>query len=459
MKKAGFRRKGFNPGFSPFYHVLSPFLNPTTLMKNVLLSACLLLSVLQLPAQVFTTVGNVTNPTGVCYCLNQGGDAATAVWFDNGIAIDFATTSILFDETFEIYLGTDDGGGHGISMTLQQEGPAAIGDGGEALGYGGASSILRALNIEIDTRADAHAGDAGAGGADHLAITTNGAYNVDPILAGPLALPNLEDGNYHSVRIVLIYNHFAPPASTVTAIIDGVHTLTAVFDFRLIFDSNVFLYYGFTGGVDGVANNEHKVSFASPGSPAACSAFTFPVELIDFRATPGPGRSVTLDWTTASELNNAYFEVRRSRDGNLWEAIGRVKGAGTTQVAQAYTFTDQPPQTGRLYYQLRQVDHDGTFSLSDRVETYVDFASRYHLSLSPNPARAHTTLRVEGITEDEELLVEMVDLTGRRMLVQHVRGQGSQEIPLDLQGFAPGLYWVRAGDPHQMVTTLLRLAP
>jgi hypothetical protein len=73
-----------------------------------------------------------------------------------------------------------------------------------------------------------------------------------------------------------------------------------------------------------------------------------PVELTSFNAS-AVGKSVQLNWSTASETNNMGFEIERSvistpinRERNLiWEKIGFVEGKGTTTEIQNYNFTDQ----------------------------------------------------------------------------------------------------------------------
>jgi hypothetical protein len=109
----------------------------------------------------------------------------------------------------------------------------------------------------------------------------------------------------------------------------------------------------------------------------------FPVELIDFHAE-ADGPKVQLFWITASELNNDYFAVERSLDATTFEEIGQEMGAGTTQDIREYQFTDANPVARTLYYRLRQVDFDGTFTYSDvlQVEGVQVEAS---MKLYPNP--------------------------------------------------------------------------
>jgi len=419
----------------------------------------LLFSSLFAVSQTYTSVGDVSNPTTFCYCLNENGSEASAVWLDNGITIDGIPNSVIvFDQTYEVFLGSNDGGGHGISMTLQQESNTAIGSGGSALGYGGPSGITSAIHFEIDTYADAHSGDAGLGGSDHIAITTNGNFGIPPTLAGPLAIPNIEDGNYHALRVIVLLNKLSPSNSQATLVLDDVYSLSTTFNPFLIFSGTSPLYVGFTGGIDATTTNIQRVSFAAPGTPGSCSSFTFPVEFIDFTATPGPGLSVNLDWRTASELNNSHFEIRRSLDGQFWEYLGEVEGVGTTQEVQSYRFTDYQARPGRQYYQLRQVDLDGSYALSEVVEVYVGMGEqRFTVHAWPNPAQTQTQIRVEGMPQQGPLLLEVVDINGRRLIARQFASRGKIETTVDLSSLSPGLYWVRAGEQDNMVSQMLRV--
>ena len=68
-----------------------------------------------------------------------------------------------------------------------------------------------------------------------------------------------------------------------------------------------------------------------------------PVELTSFDATADQDR-VVLAWNTATETNNAGFEIERSRDGQVFKKIGFVSGTGTTQEEQWYQYEDDVSQ-------------------------------------------------------------------------------------------------------------------
>ncbi|MBL7964499.1 MAG: T9SS type A sorting domain-containing protein [Flavobacteriales bacterium] len=106
------------------------------------------------------------------------------------------------------------------------------------------------------------------------------------------------------------------------------------------------------------ANNFRSWTLSNPSQP-------LPIELISFRARCEQSQ-VIVEWTTATERNNDYFAVEKSRDGNDWQVIGIVDGAGNSLEAINYMLVDPEP-TSQAMYRLSQTDFDGTTTTSDVV--------------------------------------------------------------------------------------------
>jgi hypothetical protein len=128
-------------------------------------------------------------------------------------------------------------------------------------------------------------------------------------------------------------------------------------------------------------------TFQDFANPSLMGTLTFsgcdplPVELLSFTATKKNG-TVVLNWATASEKNNNKFIIERSSDGINWVAVGEVIGIGNTSSITNYTFTDLDPLDGISYYHLRQIDVNGSSSISWPV---VVLTSNQQVSVSPNP--------------------------------------------------------------------------
>lgn len=186
------------------------------------------------------------------------------------------------------------------------------------------------------------------------------------------------------------------------------------------------------------------------GGPYYSAPLTvIPVEMVNFAAKP-VNNTVKLNWLTASERNNGYFDIERSANGREWSAIGQVKGNGTTAKATNYAFADETPLATVNYYRLKQVDMDGKSSYSPTVS--VNFKGNgKQLSVFPNPANDRLNLVSDRF--DTEGVVDIYDLSGR--LVQSVKNTNTQ---LDISRLNAGVYQLRLLDKTGAVMSQTRFA-
>ena len=144
---------------------------------------------------------------------------------------------------------------------------------------------------------------------------------------------------------------------------------------------NTRYYFRIFGATNSVANRTGTYTFC--GS-AGLGSSILPVEIISFRAAE-QNNKIILSWVTASESDNQYFEIERSINGNQFEPIGRVAGAGTTSQTTHYNFTDVTPVTRINYYRLKQVDIDGRYKYSAILTTKLNSKLEKGVNISPNP--------------------------------------------------------------------------
>lgn len=135
-----------------------------------------------------------------------------------------------------------------------------------------------------------------------------------------------------------------------------------------------------------------------------------PIELISFSANVN-GSRVDLNWATASEKNNAFFSLERSKDGLRFEVLRTIKGVKNSSSMLDYRETDYNPYTGISYYRLKQTDYDGTGAYSDVVA--VDLSSEVaEMSIYPNPNTG--IFKIDLTTgAKKEILVALFDLSGK----------------------------------------------
>ncbi|MHA6246899.1 GDSL-type esterase/lipase family protein [Pontibacter sp. CAU 1760] len=145
----------------------------------------------------------------------------------------------------------------------------------------------------------------------------------------------------------------------------------------------------------------------------------FPVELLSFSAMLNHAGQPVLKWKTASEKNNAFFEIERATDEQAFLKIAQVKGAGTTPTEQTYTFADLSAPAGVLHYRLRQVDVDGTSSISKIVVVQVperEVKLRVYPTRSNNRTNLNLTLHHHETGHRAELVV--YNMAGKRVYQQ-----------------------------------------
>lgn len=123
--------------------------------------------------------------------------------------------------------------------------------------------------------------------------------------------------------------------------------------------------------------NAFTLASSSPINP-------LPVELLFFDAKLNNERKVDLIWQTASEHNNDYFSIERSQDGENFEVITIVPGAGNSNDLLSYLSKDENPFPGISYYRLKQTDYDGDFEYSPIK--VVQLLKEGIVSIYPNPS-------------------------------------------------------------------------
>lgn len=139
-----------------------------------------------------------------------------------------------------------------------------------------------------------------------------------------------------------------------------------------------------------------------------------PIRLIDFKATK-KGAGIAIDWVTATETNNQYFEIEKSSDGLNWQLLATVKGQGTSSYTHTYQQIDNNPFANKNYYRLKQVDQDGKFTYSNI--SVVDMQSGIYnniLSVSPNPVGSNNaTITLYANDKAQPATLYIYDINGK----------------------------------------------
>jgi hypothetical protein len=172
-----------------------------------------------------------------------------------------------------------------------------------------------------------------------------------------------------------------------------------------------------------------------------------PVELSSFTSNIIT-RDVKLNWVTASENNNAGFEILRSaqNDNGSWTKIGYVTGNGTKTTPTNYSFEDKNLNTGKYNYRLKQIDYNGNFeyfNLAGEVE--IGVPKKFDISQNyPNPF--NPTAKIDfDLPFDSKVSMKLYDISGREVmtLVNEQKSAGYYTVQMNGNNLSSGMYFYR----------------
>lgn len=179
-------------------------------------------------------------------------------------------------------------------------------------------------------------------------------------------------------------------------------------------------------------------------NPTNCG--TIPVELLDFKAQK-ENATVKLLWSTASELNNAYYAIERSENGKTFDKIGEINGYGNSNTLKSYQYMDEKPMNTVNYYRLRQVDFDGKETVYKTVS--VNFGKNTTTKVYPSTAKDKINVEVSGDNGASDLLV--VNLLGQVVKAQKL--QNTEGVfPVNISDLPNGSYIMRIVSKNENVS-------
>lgn len=160
-------------------------------------------------------------------------------------------------------------------------------------------------------------------------------------------------------------------------------------------------------GLGRLANETHLQLYAKSVTPAVYQQ-VLPVSLVSFTATK-QNQNSRLSWITQSEQNNAYFNVLRAGDDQVFESIAQINGAGNSTEAKTYSYTDYQPLAGNNYYQLTQTDFDGQPKIIGEVKLLTFDIGKTALTILNGSQNVSAVLTA---TKSENAKVQLYTVTG-----------------------------------------------
>ncbi len=171
--------------------------------------------------------------------------------------------------------------------------------------------------------------------------------------------------------------------------------------------------------------------------------FPLPINLVDFTVSEKTGNAL-INWSTSVEIINREFVIERSLDGTHFTAIGTTKPSLTAFSKKAYSFTDWNIGSlgvNKIFYRLRQLDKDGSATVSRIVALTIKGSKLFALKIIGNPATSFLTVEISGNNDKVQLGIR--DVNGRSLsLSSTYNGNGFVSLPIS--NLKPGIYFLVA---------------
>jgi hypothetical protein len=161
------------------------------------------------------------------------------------------------------------------------------------------------------------------------------------------------------------------------------------------------------------------------------------------------GQDAVLTWETASETNNAGFQIQRKTEGaftNLDGAFVESKATGsTTEKPKSYRYRVENLDAGPHTFRLKQVDTDGAASYSDPIDVKIGLSGQYQFTTYPNPVRERATVEF-AVKEKQDVTIALYNTLGQRVKTlsrDTPPAEQTQRASLSTDDLSSGLYVVR----------------
>jgi hypothetical protein len=193
----------------------------------------------------------------------------------------------------------------------------------------------------------------------------------------------IEPENYVTNPSAMLTLNYDPSASE----IGGLNLVTEANLVAQRFNTTANQWGDYTGGTVNIAQSriENIVVVATDffGTwTIADRTSPLPIELAHFSGVCNVDE-VLLNWVTQSEINNDYFTVEQSLDGENWNQLATLEGAGNSTQPNYYQHSVSNSGLSTVFYRLKQTDFDGTYTFSNPISVSCD--DTHFILVYPNP--------------------------------------------------------------------------
>jgi len=193
-------------------------------------------------------------------------------------------------------------------------------------------------------------------------------------------------------------------------------------------------------------NLNGNASDATENVPTPFNFGALPVRFIHVNANLQTTNTAVVKWQVATPMENAsVFEVEYSTDGRNWSKAGELSITDTRKGNWQFTHNNIP--AGNLYYRIRQVDRDGSFTYS-RIVLLKNKMSGGEYVIYPNPANNFIAVST-GYNSSNTSLIQLLDATGRLLVNRNVTASNEE---INTAAYPDGTYILRVVNEEETVT-------
>lgn len=151
-----------------------------------------------------------------------------------------------------------------------------------------------------------------------------------------------------------------------------------------------------------------------------------------------------LSWTGMTSPNLSHYEVERSYEElGDWESINKIPIDFQSDTDYGYIDKDIA-RSGTYYYRIKQIDHNGSASLSTIVAVSVPIVASLSITTYPNPAVDIMNLDIHLRDDVDQLSYQLHSLEGKQFeFGAHLPKsliKGYHNFPINVSDLPAGIY-------------------
>lgn len=205
-----------------------------------------------------------------------------------------------------------------------------------------------------------------------------------------------------------------------TAVIEDAFTNTAT---PISLTTATTISFSVSSNAASMTSNRFRIVFRATAA--------LPVTITQFKAQQ-KNNHVQLLWNTANELNIDRYEVEKSTNGQQFTAIAKII-SNSNNSSNTYEMSDVNVSTGTMYYKLKIIEKDGSYSYSKVVTINIGKSGTSDFAIYPNPVKGNQIGLQLNNVEKGNYTVRLINNIGQVVYQssQYINGNnGNEKITL-----------------------------